>query len=62
MRLARPGCGPRLMDSPLFPVVNGLTVSLINAPVVGRVVGAITPLNLNGQDRSGHAIADRVAD
>ena len=50
-----------VIDSPLLRVVNGLPVSLINAPVVGRVVGAITLLNLNGQDRSGHAIADRDA-
>jgi hypothetical protein len=27
------------MDSPLVRIVNGVAVSLINAPVVGRVVG-----------------------
>jgi hypothetical protein len=31
--------GRGLMDSPLVRIVNGLAVSLINAPVVGRLIG-----------------------
>jgi hypothetical protein len=100
------------MDSPLVRIVNGAAVSLINAPVIGRVIGRglvviryvgrrsgktfeipvgyrrsgpdlvigvtaadsknwwrnflgeggpITLLNLRGQDRNGHAVANRDA-
>ena len=101
-----------MMDSPLVRIVNGAAVSLINAPVVGPVIGRglvviryvgrrsgktfeipvgyrrsggdliigvagagsknwwrnflgegapITLVNLRGQDRTGHAVANRDA-
>jgi hypothetical protein len=51
-----------IFTSPIVPMVNRVVFALLDAPVLGRVVGDGAPvelLGIDGRDRIAHAVANR---